>query len=392
MSHLPPLRLIGADVLIDSELRREAISVEADRFSDAALREVDLSGYLLLPGIVDLHGTRFERHIRAFHRAARPIAPGFRATEREAAANGITTAWLAQSWSWEGGLHGPDFAELVMEDFAGWRPGALIDMRLQLRLETHMIETRERLLRAVARHGVDYVVFNNHLPEALRMAKTSPPAFAALADRNATVVEALRSRVNAARDEAAAVPRHLLNLVKAFDELDVTYASHDDPDADTRERYRVLGARIAEFPKTSKAAAAAKAMGDPVVMGAPNVLRGGSKSDGVSAAMLIARNRCDALVSEDHYPSLAQAAWSLADAGARPFPRAWEMISRVPACILGLHDRGRIAAGQRADFVLVNAESRDIEATISAGRIAHLSGGLAARLIGAARLAKMAAE
>ena len=108
--------------------------------------------------------------------------------------------------------------------------------------------------------------------------------------------------------------------------------------------------------------------------------------------MMIARNRCDGLVSEDHYPSLAQAAWALADAGVRSFPRAWEMISRVPACILGLTDRGRIENGQRADFVLVNAETRDIEATISAGRIAHLSGQLAARLIGTARATRLAAE
>lgn len=392
MATLPPLRLTGAEVLCDGALRRANISVANGLFSNAPLPDADLTGYLVLPGIVDLHGDAFERHIAPRPTVPFPIATGLAATERDAAAHGVTTAWLAQCWSWEGGLRGPDFAEALMQELDAWRGRALIDLRIQVRLETHMIESRERLLHAVERHAIDYVVFNNHLPEALGAATDKPHRVAAWAERAGPSVEAFRRELEAARTRGPALPRHLLDLAKGFDRLGVRYGSHGDPDADTRERFRILGAHIAQFPTSHGAASAAKAMDDIVLMGAPNLLRGGSPGSGISAMSLITRGLCDALVSDYHYPSLAEAAWILADLGLRPFAEAWAMISSAPARIMGLKDRGRIAPDLRADFVVVDATTRRIEATISAGRIAHLSGALAGRLLGQGFGAPVAAE
>lgn len=392
MAMLPPLRLTGAQVLRDGALHRASISVEHGVFTDTRLPDADLSGYLVLPGIVDLHGDAFERHIAPRPTAPFPIASGLSTTERDAAAHGVTTAWLAQCWSWEGGMRGPDFAEALMVELDAFRPKALIDMHLQIRLETHMVESRERLLRAVAEHGVDYVVFNNHLTEALAAMVREPHVFASWAARAGRSVEDMTREVEAAKAQAPALPRHLLELAKGFDRLGIRYGSHDDPDADTRERFRVLGAHICEFPTAHGPAVAAKAMDDAVLMGAPNVVRGGSQAGGISAMKLITKDLCDALVSDYHYPSLADAAWVLADLGVRPLARAWEMISTAPARIIGLEDRGRIAPGLRADFVVVHEETRRIEATISAGRIAHLSGALAGRLLSGRRLDQLAAE
>lgn len=392
MATLPPLRLTGAEVLCDGTLRRESVSVENGVFTTSPQPEVDLSGYLILPGIVDLHGDAFERHIAPRPTALFPIATGLAATERDATAHGVTTAWLAQGWSWEGGMRGPDFAETLMVELDAFRKRALIDMRLQVRLETHMVDSRDRLLHAVETHGIDYVVFNNHLPEALAAASRKPHSFATWAERAGRSVEAFRRDLEAAKAQAPALPRHLLDLAKGFDRLGVRYGSHDDPDADTRERFRILGAHISEFPTSHGAASAAKAMDDTVLMGAPNLVRGGSQAGGVSAMSLITRGLCDALVSDYHYPSLAEAAWVLSDLGIRPFAEAWAMISAVPARIMGLNDRGRIAPGLRADFVAVNAETRRIEATISAGRIAHLSGALAGRMLGQVTGTSLAAE
>jgi alpha-D-ribose 1-methylphosphonate 5-triphosphate diphosphatase len=74
----------------------------------------------------------------------------------------------------------------------------------------------------------------------------------------------------------------------------------------------------------------------------------------------------------------------LAAAGTLDLPAAWAMISTTPARIAGLHDRGNLDAGQRADLVVVNAETRAVEMTICAGRIAHLSGEVARRVWSAA--------
>ncbi|EIE49247.1 hypothetical protein C357_20580 [Citreicella sp. 357] len=390
--YLPPLRLTGATILRDGELQRRSLVIEDGLITKGPLPPVDMSGYLILPGIVDLHGDAFERHIAPRPGAPMPVMAGLRSTDREAAAHGVTTAWLAQCWSWEGGLRSPDFAESVMTALADYRPRALTDLRIQIRCETHMPDTRQRLLAAVRRHRVDYVVFNNHLPETLALAQSAPHRVAQWAADAGYDLAGFVAMLETAQTRGREVPRHLCALAEAFDEFGVRYGSHDDPDAETREYYRIIGARIAEFPTSAGAARLARACNDPVLMGAPNVVRGGSQSGGVSALHLVAQGLCDALVSDYHYPCLAEAAWVLVDKGVRALPGAWDMISRVPAEIMGLADRGRLNHGMRADFVVVNGTTREIEATVSGGRLAFLAGEAGARLVGAFPGPMLAAE
>ena len=91
------LRLTGATVLRDGALQSRSVAIEDGRISKGPLPEVDLSGYYILPGIIDLHGDAFERHLAPRPSAPFPIRTALRATDRDAAANGITTAWMAHS-------------------------------------------------------------------------------------------------------------------------------------------------------------------------------------------------------------------------------------------------------------------------------------------------------
>jgi alpha-D-ribose 1-methylphosphonate 5-triphosphate diphosphatase len=298
--------------------------------------------------------------------------------DRDAAANGVTTAWLAQSWSWEGGKRSPDYAEELLQDLDIFRKRALTDLRVQLRVETHMVDSGERLLAAVRRHGVDYVVFNNHLDEAVNAWDVKPNVIATWAAQHRVSPEELMEKVRNAKERSGEVPRFLCRLADAFDGLGVTYGSHDDETAETREWFSTIGAKICEFPTARSPAAVARAIGDPVLMGAPNVVRGGSQSGNIAAVDLIRDGLCQALVSDYHYPALSQAAFRLMDDGILDLPDAWAMISTIPAEIKRLPDRGRIAFGRRADLVVVNKETRAIEATIAGGKLTHLCG-LAAR-------------
>lgn len=378
---LPPLRLTGAEILRDGEMQRRSLGIAQGRITRGPLPEVDLSGYLLLPGIIDLHGDAFERHVSPRPNARFDLVAALASTAREAAAHGVTTAWLAQGWSWEGGHRGPEEAEHLMVALAAFRPMAEIDLRLQIRAETHMVGSADRLIAAVERHGIDYVVFNNHLGQGQEMLARDPGAFAAWARRLGRSPEAHAEVIAAAAARAREVPRHLCRLAEAFDRLGVLYGSHDDPCGETRERFSMIGARIAEFPTGRTAAAAARAMNDPVLMGAPNVVRGQSQAGNIAAADLIEAGLCDALVSDYHYPALAQAAWTLVDRGLKSLPEAWAMISTRPAEILRLPDRGRLDIGRRADVTIVNARTRVIEGTIAHGRIAYLAGEAAERFL-----------
>lgn len=389
---LPPMRLVGATVLRDGALNERSVAIANGRITRGPLDEVDLEGYLVLPGIVDLHGDGFERHIAPRPTASFPIATGLAGYDREAAASGVTTAYLAQGWSWEGGHRGPDAAEALFHALDGYRGDALTDLKVQVRAETHLVTEGARLIEAVRRHRIDFVVFNDHLAETADMRNASPVDFAALARKLGRRTEELSVAIDAALASAPAVPRHLCRLAEAFDAMGVEYGSHDDPDGDTRERYRMIGARIAEFPTNHQAAKVAKAMGSPVLMGAPNVVRGKSQSGGIAATDLIGAGLCDALVSDYHLPSLALAAWRLVDLGLCDLPKAWAKISTAPAEILHLSDRGRIQPGLRADLAIVNQSTRVIEATICGGRLSYLAGGAAHRFLDRHPALRMAAE
>lgn len=160
---LPPLRLTGASVLRDGEMQRRSLSIDEGRLTTGPLPEVALPGYLLLPGIIDLHSDGFAPRLGA--RVNWPSA--LAAADRRLAAQGITTAFLAQGWSWEGGLRSPDQAEAMLAALDDHRPVALTDLRAQLRAETHLTDQAGRLLEAVRRHQLHYVIFNNHLGQAL---------------------------------------------------------------------------------------------------------------------------------------------------------------------------------------------------------------------------------
>ena len=389
---LPQMRLTGAQILCDGAMQHRSISFAEGRIARGPLPEVDLSNYLILPGIIDLHGDGFERHIAPRPTAPFPLAAGLASFDREAAAHGVTTAYLAQGWSWERGHRGPDYAEKLFAALDAYRPAALTDLRVQIRAETHLVDETARLIAAVKRFDIGYVIFNDHLEEGQHMARLAPTDFAAWARKVGKTTEEMAAVIDEATNKAKAVPRSLCTLAEAFDALGVMYGSHDDPDGDTRERYSMIGARVAEFPLSRRAAAAAHAMNSPVVMGAPNVVRGKSQSGNISAQTLVIDGLCDALVSDYHVPALPLAAWALVDREVASLPMAWAMISTNPAEIMRMTDRGRLDAGLRADMVVIHAATRVIEATICGGRLTYLAGEAAQRFMVQQQSQALAAE
>lgn len=379
---LAPLRFVGGLALVDGQLIDAPVSMANGNITSGDGMDIDTTGYFVLPGIIDMHGDAFERHLAPRPSAPFPYLTGLIGTERDCATNGVTTAWLAQSWSWEGGARGPDACEALLAALAEYEHRRIVDLRVQIRYETHELDTADRLLAAVRRWGIDFVVFNNHLDEALTMRDIAPEDLTTWARKRGISHGAFIKIIEAAKTRTAQVPRSLAKLAAGFDALGITYGSHDDPDAETRETFRQIGAKICEFPTSAGAATVASANENPIVMGAPNVVRGGSQAGNIAATALIKQGKCDVLVSDYFYPALSQAAFALFDQGILSLEQAWSMISTTPAKVMKLRDRGCLTDGKRADIAIVNQSTREIEATICGGRIAHLTGGFAARLLG----------
>ena len=128
---------------------------------------------------------------------------------------------------------------------------------------------------------------------------------------------------------------------------------------------------------TVETAEAARAAGDRIVLGAPNAARGGSHLGSVSAGEMVEAGLCDALASDYVYPAMLAAVARLVAERRCGLERAWALVSSNAAAASDLTDRGAIAPGLRADLVAAEwpgEATPTIRLTLSAGRIAHLSG------------------
>lgn len=345
-------------------------------------RRVDLSGWTLAPGIVDVHGDGFERHVAVRRGALTAMENGLIAVEAELAANGITTAVLAQFFSWEGGMRGPEFAEKLVDAWLVAAPQVSTDLRLQLRLETNLIERFDEALALIDRAGIGYVVFNDHLPHDRLAQGRKPPRLTGQALKSGRSPEAhlaLMQRLHAQVDK---VPAALAEMAEKLLARGVRLGSHDDGSAEDRAEGRALGAKVSEFPESIEAAQAARDHDELVVMGAPNIVRGASHAGNVSAREIVRLGLCDALASDYHYPSPRYAALSLVEEGICDLASAWRLLSEGPARALGLEDRGVIASGKRADLVVFDAVTGRVGATIAGGEITYLTHPLAQRFLG----------
>lgn len=146
-------------------------------------------------------------------------------------------------------------------------------------------------------------------------------------------------------------PRNLAQIISLAGSRNIPVASHDDQTAEHVYDAHRAGAKISEFPTTHVAAATARRLGIQIVMGAPNVVRGGSHSGNVSAHELATADHLDILASDYVPASLLHAAFQLSqDPVGMPLWKAVATVSSTPADVCGLTDRGSIKVGLRADL------------------------------------------
>jgi alpha-D-ribose 1-methylphosphonate 5-triphosphate diphosphatase len=254
---LPDLTLTGARVLTPGGLFDADLSLAGGRIVEGrGGPRVDLSGFLVLPGIVDIHGDGFERHLAPRRGALESLAAGLASFDAELAANGITTAVIAQFYSWEGGMRGPAFARDLVAALAGTTLRA--ETMVQLRLEVGMIDDFDDVLDLVDAGRIRYVVLNDHLPHKELAKGKRPPSLTGQALKARRSPEAHWEMLQAMHDRWGEVPGALGTALCGLAARGVLIGSHDDKTAEDRLRGRALGASVSEFPETRAAAEAAR--------------------------------------------------------------------------------------------------------------------------------------
>jgi alpha-D-ribose 1-methylphosphonate 5-triphosphate diphosphatase len=317
---------------------------------------LDLEGDHLIPGVVDVHTDNLERQVQPRTAARWPSRSAMLAHDAQMAAAGVTTVLDALCIGDLGFDPGREqtFHDGVRDLDALAGTGLLRSEHfLHLRCELPAPDM-PALLEPVADHPrVRMVSLMDHSPGVGQYRDLD--RYRALRQRQTRMSdEEVEARIEALLDQHARLRepqrRHVLARL-AHRALPI--ASHDDDDADEVARNAADGIRISEFPVTMAAARAARALGVAVIAGAPNIVRGGSHSGNVAAADLVREEAVDVLASDYVPAALVEAAWCAAANAALALPEAVAMITDRPARMVGLGDRGRIAAGLRADLVQV---------------------------------------
>ncbi len=316
---------------------------------------VDCGGDCVVPGLIELHTDNLERHIRPRPSAEWPHNAAIVAHDAELAATGITTVFDAirvGSIEGKGGVGWRRYARGLADEILAMRTaGALkISHHLHLRAEICSDTLIEELDSFGAADRVGILSLMDHTPGQRQFADLrqyeiymrgkhglSEEVFQ---DHVATRI-ALGDKVREKHEAAA---------VDAAQRFGAALASHDDTTVDHVARSAQHGVALAEFPTTVAAAKACQAQGIAVMMGAPNLVRGGSHSGNVAAGDLAEMGLLD-ILSSDYVPSALLFAAAKLGLIWDSMPDAIATVTRAPAHAAGLLDRGSLAPGMRADVV-----------------------------------------
>jgi alpha-D-ribose 1-methylphosphonate 5-triphosphate diphosphatase len=323
---------------------------------------VDCSGDLVLPGLIELHTDNLERHIEPRPKVHFPHAGAILAHDGELAATGITTVFdalrVGSIVSKAKASYG-EYARLLADEIIAMRAeGALRSSHLlHLRAEVCSETLIEELAKFGPADGIGIVSLMDHTPgqrqfRDLTQLRHYVRGKHGLSEEDFLVhvstQQALSDRVGAAHEAAAVAEARRFGAV---------LASHDDTTAGQVAVSAGHGATFAEFPTTVEAAAACRAQGVQVMMGAPNLIRGGSHSGNVAASHLAEQDLLD-ILSSDYVPSaLLNGALMLGDLWG-DIARGVATVTQAPAAATGLTDRGRLEPGLRADVIRVSRLSR----------------------------------
>ncbi|MCP4560954.1 MAG: alpha-D-ribose 1-methylphosphonate 5-triphosphate diphosphatase [Bosea sp.] len=353
-------RLILEDEVVTGTIAFDESGIRSVDQGRSSLPEaIDVQGDYVAPGLVEMHTDNMEKHFMPRPKVFWPN--GLAAAlvhDAQMAAAGVTTVYDAICAGTP--FSAKDYRKDIFSDVMdALRLGTAenvfrIDHRIHMRCEL----TSPDLLRDIEPYQDDALVqlvsLMDHTPGQRQWRDLAHLRTYALGNGK-TEAEFEEDVVVRQREGTANVGRNWSAVVEMFQSRGIPIATHDDTTIEHVEAGIASGAVISEFPTTVEAAQAAKQRGLATIAGAPNVVRGGSHSGGVSVAELAEKDLLDGL-SSDYVPaSLLQAVLKLHDKHGITLPAAMAKVTWKVADILGLKDRGHLKPGLRADIVRFKA-------------------------------------
>jgi alpha-D-ribose 1-methylphosphonate 5-triphosphate diphosphatase len=352
--------LTGAQVVLENETLQEAAVLIADgqiiainpSNGDGA-KEINLRGHILMPGMIDLHCDALEKEAEPRPGVHFPFDFACAQADKRNAAAGITTVYHALSFAnAELGVRNNKTAADLARAVHAWQEHALVDNRVHARYEITDPTAPIILNELLTNDEIHLMSFMDHTPGQGQFKSTDAyrDYLARTYKKNAAEIDALLAD-KLAQGEGAIERMEV--LAKTARQLGIPIASHDDDRPEKISIVKDLGVVVSEFPINLETAQAARAAGLATLFGAPNILRGKSQSGSMRALDAIIHGVADCLCGDYSPAALLPAVMQLPKLANISLPEAIALVTSNPARAIGLHDRGVIAPGKRADLLAV---------------------------------------
>ena len=357
MTFFTNAQLVLADEVVHGSVHTNGALIQSvDAGTSSLPGGIDLEGDYLWPGMVEVHTDNFERHLMPRPAVRWDDAPALLAHDAEIASSGITTVLdaLGVGEADPESVRGSEW-DTVLDHIAEFSQRGLLraEHLLHVRCELPAPNTLSLFEPFKDNPLVRMISLMDHTP-GQRQWENIEHAWIYFSGKKGWSQAKFEARVAQAReDQVRYAQPHRAYFTAYCKEHGITLASHDDTTVAHVEEAHAEGATVSEFPTTVLAAQAAHARGMVTIMGGPNVVRGGSHSGNVSAIELARLGLMD-ILSSDYVPgSLLSATLRLTETAGLSLPQAVALVTRNPATCIGLHDRGQIAQGLRADLIQV---------------------------------------
>jgi alpha-D-ribose 1-methylphosphonate 5-triphosphate diphosphatase len=351
-------RIVTSDAEFDGTvLVRGGQIVEVQLGRSGAAGAVDLEGDYLVPGLVELHTDNMEKHFAPRPGVKWPSLSAVMTHDTQIAAAGITTVFDSLSLGdVRGDTDRVKNRGRMMEAIsaASERRVTRAEHRLHLRCEVAPDDAVEAVDRWIDLPLVGLISINDHTPGQRQFLDADKLKQYYMGKFLMTEPEFEQFHVRSVDLHNRNAARNRREIVARAQARDLPLASHDDATREHVEQAVENGMTIAEFPTTWEAARASRDAGLAVLVGAPNLMLGGSHSGNIAALDLLREGQAD-ILSSDYVPaSLMESVFKLSAANVGiSLPQAARLASLNPARAVGLCDRGEIAPARRADFVRV---------------------------------------
>lgn len=318
----------------------------------------DMEADYLLPGLVELHTDQVESHYQPRPERFWDPIPAVIAHDAQMAASGMTTVLDAMrigSGPGENRISGNARTLVHAVIHAAESDLLRADHYVHLRCEVATPDVVDVFDEVGGHERVRMVSLMDHTPGQRQYADVETFRTYMVGKHNMTNVQFNEHVAELHLLSAQYSNDNRLQIAQRAHVRGITIAAHDDATQAHVNESAAAGVGISEFPTTIVAARAARAAGQLIVMGAPNIVRGGSHSGNVAADELLGLGLLD-ILSSDYVPaSPLQAVFLLFSRGDITLPQGAALVSTNPARAAGLNDRGVIAQGKRADVIRVQA-------------------------------------